>query len=55
MMMMMMVICVEPRAIALVMVAASISETSVSFYQITWGCNPEDSHLHTHRRENVKF
>jgi hypothetical protein len=34
--------------------AASISETSVNFYQTTWRNNPEDSHLHTHRRENFK-
>jgi hypothetical protein len=34
--------------------AASTSETSVSFYQTT-RCNiPEDSHLHTRRRENLK-
>jgi hypothetical protein len=27
------------------MEAASTSETSVNFYQTTWCCNPEDSHL----------
>jgi hypothetical protein len=32
--------------IALVTEAASISETSVNFYQTTWRNNPEDSHLH---------
>jgi hypothetical protein len=30
------------------------SETLVKFYQTTRRCNPEDSHLHTHRRENLK-
>jgi hypothetical protein len=30
------------------------SETSVNFYQTTRRYNPEDSHLHTHRRENLK-
>jgi hypothetical protein len=40
--------------IALMMEAASISETSVSFYQTT-RCNiPKDSHLHNRRRENLK-
>jgi hypothetical protein len=36
------------------MEAASTSETSVNFYQTTQRCNPEDSHLHTRRRENPK-
>jgi hypothetical protein len=40
--------------IALMMVAKSTSETSVKFYQITRRNNPEDSHLHTRRRENLK-
>jgi hypothetical protein len=31
--------------ITLMMEAASTSETSVNFYQITWRNNPEDSHL----------
>jgi hypothetical protein len=35
--------------------AASTSETSEHFYQTTRRNNPEDSHLHTHRRENLKF
>jgi hypothetical protein len=39
---------------SLMMDAASASETSVNFYQTTWRKNPEDSHLRTHRRENVK-
>jgi hypothetical protein len=34
--------------------AASTSETSVNFYQITLHNNPEDSHLHTRRNENLK-
>jgi hypothetical protein len=41
-------------AIALMMEATSISETSVNFYQNTWHNNPENSHLHTRRRENLK-
>jgi hypothetical protein len=32
----------------------STSETSANFYETTW-CNvPEDSHLYTRRRENLK-
>jgi hypothetical protein len=38
----------------LVMEAASTSETLVNFYQTTRRYNPEDSHLRTHRRENLK-
>jgi hypothetical protein len=34
--------------------AAGTSETLVNFYQTTRNNNPEDSHLHTHRRENLK-
>jgi hypothetical protein len=34
--------------------AASTSETSVNFYETTRHYNPEDSHLHTRRRENLK-
>jgi hypothetical protein len=41
--------------IALMMEAASTSETSVNFCQTTRRNNPEDSHLHTRRRENLKF
>jgi hypothetical protein len=40
--------------IALMMEAASISETSVNFYQTTRRYIPEDSYLHTRRRENLK-
>jgi hypothetical protein len=36
------------------MEAASTSETSVNFYRATRRNNPEDSHLHTRRRENLK-
>jgi hypothetical protein len=36
------------------MEAASASETLVNFYQTTRRYNPEDSHLHTHRHENLK-
>jgi hypothetical protein len=34
--------------------AASISETSVNFYQAARRNNPEDSHLHTRSHENLK-
>jgi hypothetical protein len=40
--------------IALVMEVARTSETLVTFYQTTRRYNPEDSHLRTHRRENLK-
>jgi hypothetical protein len=36
------------------MEAASTSETSVNFYQITRRSNPEDNHLHTRYHENLK-
>jgi hypothetical protein len=36
------------------MEAAGISETLVNFYQTTRRYNPEDSHLRSHRRENLK-
>jgi hypothetical protein len=36
------------------MEAENSSETSVNFYQTTRRNNPEDSHLHTRRRENLK-
>jgi hypothetical protein len=42
-------------AIFLMMEAASTSETSVKFYQTARLNIPEDSHLHTYRRENLKF
>jgi hypothetical protein len=40
--------------IAVMIEATSTSETKVNFYQTTRCYNPEDSHLHTHRRENIK-
>jgi hypothetical protein len=40
--------------IALMMEAARTSETLANFYQTTRRYNPEDSHLRTHRRENLK-
>jgi hypothetical protein len=36
------------------MEAAKTPETLVNFYQTTRRYNPEDSHLRTHRRENLK-
>jgi hypothetical protein len=36
------------------MEAASTSETLEKFYQTTRRNNPEDSHLRTRRRENLK-
>jgi hypothetical protein len=39
---------------AMMMEAARTSETLVKFYQTTRRYNPEDSHLRTHRRENLK-
>jgi hypothetical protein len=40
--------------IALIMEAASTFETSTNFYQTACRNIPEDSHLHTCRRENLK-
>jgi hypothetical protein len=40
--------------IALMMEAVNTSETSVNFYQTTQHNIPEDSHLHTCRRDNPK-
>jgi hypothetical protein len=42
------------RLIALIMEVSSTSETSVKFYYTTRCNNPEDNHLHTRRRENLK-
>jgi hypothetical protein len=42
------------RAIDLMMEAANASETLADFYQTTRRNNPEDSHLHTRRREKLK-
>jgi hypothetical protein len=39
--------------IALMMEAVRTSETSVNSHQSTLLYNPEDSHLHSHRRENL--
>jgi hypothetical protein len=36
------------------MKVARTSETLVNFYRTTRRYNPEDSHLPTHRRENLK-
>jgi hypothetical protein len=36
------------------METASTSDTLVNFYQTARRYNPEDSHLHTRRRENLK-
>jgi hypothetical protein len=40
--------------VALMMETESTSETSVNFYLTTRRNNPEDSHLHNRRRENLK-
>jgi hypothetical protein len=45
---------VAAMIIALMMEAINTSETSVNFYQTTRRNNPEDSHLYTRRRENLK-
>jgi hypothetical protein len=41
-------------AIALMMEAARTSETFIKFYQTIRRYSPEDSHLRTHRLENLK-
>jgi hypothetical protein len=41
--------------IAMMMEAASASETSVNFYHTTRRYNPEDSNLRTHRCKNPKY
>jgi hypothetical protein len=46
--------CCLHHQISLMMEAARTSETLVNFYQTTWHYNPEDSHVHTRRRENLK-
>jgi hypothetical protein len=40
---------------ALMIETAITSETSVKFCQTTRYNNPEDSNLHTRRRENLKY
>jgi hypothetical protein len=40
--------------IDLMMEAVQTSETFANSYQSTRHYNPEDGHLHTHRRENLK-
>jgi hypothetical protein len=42
------------RLIALMMKAVRTSETSVNIYLTTWQYIPEDSKIHTRRRENLK-
>jgi hypothetical protein len=42
------------KAIALMMEAASTSETWVNFYQTTRRNIPKDTRVHTRRRENLK-
>jgi hypothetical protein len=44
----------RPSLIALKMEAASTCAASENFYQTTRHNNPEDSDLHTGRRENLK-
>jgi hypothetical protein len=45
----------EDVAIALMMEAVSISETSVNFYKTTQHSIPEDSHLHSQQLFSKKF
>jgi hypothetical protein len=45
---------INRAVIALMMEAARTSEKLVNFYQTTRRYTPEDSHLHTRRRENLK-
>jgi hypothetical protein len=45
---------VRTASIALMMEAVRTSETSVNFNVITQRYIPEDSELHTRRRENLK-
>jgi hypothetical protein len=45
---------IAQRFRAMMMEAVGTSETSVNFYQTTRRNIPEDSHLHTRRRENLK-
>jgi hypothetical protein len=42
------------RVITLIMEAARTNETAAYFYQTTRRNNPEDSHPHARRRENLK-
>jgi hypothetical protein len=44
-----------PCIMRAMMKAARTSGTLVNFYQTARRYNPEDSHLRTHRRENLKF
>jgi hypothetical protein len=45
---------ITATVIALMMESARTSEPLVNFSQTTRRYNPEDSHLRTHRRENLK-
>jgi hypothetical protein len=47
-------VCCLHHQVDNMMQAASTSETLVNFYQTTRRNNPEDCHLHTRRRENLK-
>jgi hypothetical protein len=44
----------DSRSMALMIKAASTSETSVNFYRTTQRNDSEDSNLHTRRSENLK-
>jgi DNA-binding Lrp family transcriptional regulator len=47
--------CTANANICLMMEAVSTTETVVNFYQTTWRSIPEDIHLHTRRREKLKY
>jgi hypothetical protein len=46
--------CCLPHPGARKMEAARTSGTVVNFYRTTRRCNPEEGHIRTHRRENLK-
>jgi hypothetical protein len=47
-------VCVYQRLIVLIMEAVQTSKTMANSYRSAWRYTPGDSHLHSHRRENLK-